>query len=207
LSTRALWFSVAGHWQPQSFGARQPAASLRSLPTAAPRSGMVASVSSNDKAGHQTPAKAEYRLRFCTSSRSFQHGALEYKSANGKQACAFPGDRQLHDAPLPVTSPMRKQREELWAPLPPEYRKLLRLKAWHQSAGYSAPLHEKRLRTSRACSVIATGRGVWQKSSARALYRPFSGSPTAHFFRQEAKSAPWLSHNQFPVLPSETARL
>ena len=80
-----------------------------------------------------------------------QHGALECKGANGKQACAFPGNRQLHYALLPVTSLMRKRREELWAPPPPEYRKLLRLKAGHQSAGYSAPLHEERLRASLAC--------------------------------------------------------
>jgi hypothetical protein len=39
LSTRALWFSVAGHQHPQSFSAWQPAASLRLPLTADPRSG------------------------------------------------------------------------------------------------------------------------------------------------------------------------
>ena len=36
-----------------------------------------------------TGAKAEYRLRFCTPSRSSQYGALGYKSAKVKQACAL----------------------------------------------------------------------------------------------------------------------
>ncbi|MFZ4524297.1 MAG: hypothetical protein ACOYOE_01785 [Chlorobium sp.] len=72
---------------------------------------------------------ARKRSTAFASMHPTHHGALEYKSANVKPACAFPGDRQFRFASLPVTSPMRKQREELWAPPPPEYRKLLRLKA------------------------------------------------------------------------------
>jgi len=90
-------------------------------------------------AQQQTVAKAEYRLRSNKHPSPSHHGAFEYKSANVKQACAFSGNRQLRFASLPVTSLMRKQREELWASPPPEYRKPLRLKAEHQSAGYSAP--------------------------------------------------------------------
>ena len=126
---------------------------LRSLPTAAPRSGMVASVSSNGKAGHQTPAKAEFRLRSHQHYRTSTMVPLRTRAPIVGKLAPFPatGNRQLHFAPLPVTSLMRKQREELWAPHPPEYRKLLRLKEWHQSAEYSAPPHEKRLRASLAC--------------------------------------------------------
>ena len=64
-------------------------------------------------AQQQTGAKAEYRLRFCTPSPNSQHGALEYKSANGKETCAPSGDWQLRFALLPATSPMRKRKAEL----------------------------------------------------------------------------------------------
>jgi hypothetical protein len=38
-----------------------------------------------------------------------------------------------------------------------------------------------------AVSAIATGREVWPPPPTRFLYRPFSGSPPAHFSRQESK--------------------
>jgi hypothetical protein len=77
-------------------------------------------------------AIGEYCLRSNQYPRTYNHGALEYKSANVKQACAFPADQQIRFASLLVASLMRKQREELWAPHPPEYRKLLRARLWRQ---------------------------------------------------------------------------
>ena len=44
LSTRSLWFSVAGQWQTYSFGARQSAALFHLLKTDTPRSDMGNSV-------------------------------------------------------------------------------------------------------------------------------------------------------------------
>ncbi len=123
--------------------------------------------------GNTTVASGKY----CHSSK---HGALEYKSANIKQASAPPPVPNssiplllalfLYCDPPRATSfhrrsltAKRKRREELWAPPPPEYRKLLRLKAQHQSAGYSTPLYEERLRASLAGVGTATfgGKNTW----------------------------------------------
>ena len=115
LSTRTLWFSVAGHRQaalPHRLS--QYATPLRSAAfcsSASQRHGQH--IARARQAGQQTGAKAEYRLRSCTHRRSSQHGALEYKSANIKEACAPSGAWQLRFAPLPAASPMRKRREEL----------------------------------------------------------------------------------------------
>ena len=94
LSTRALWFSVAGHQQPQSFGAWQSASSLRSVPTAAPRSGMVNSEqSSGQQASRQarkrSAAFAHARQSTSTSQAPLSTRALWFSVAGHRQPHCF----------------------------------------------------------------------------------------------------------------------
>jgi len=137
--------------------------------------GFFAGQSAVATVGNTTVASGKY----CHSSK---HGALEYKSANINQAYAMP--------PAPVSSiPLllalflycdppratsfhrrsltakRKRREELWAPPPLEYRKLLCLK--HCTRAPGTPL--RFMKSVCALRLLASEQGIWQQEHVTAL--------------------------------------
>ena len=133
LSTRTLWFSVATPAAAKLRGrAASSIVSLAAVCRPSQRHGRFSVIERQSWPSDSRESGVSPSLQPTLSH--LHNGALEDKSANSRQACAFPGNQQLRFAPLPVTSLMRKRREELWAPPPPEYRKRLRLKAGHQSA-------------------------------------------------------------------------
>ena len=78
-------------WQTSRSFAKNQHTSYYSHPSHHHQPSIFASVQPKTPQTIRPPAKAHYRLSSSQLPRPTHHGALEYKSTNVKQACAFPG--------------------------------------------------------------------------------------------------------------------